>query len=259
MQRSPLYTILFATAVCIVCAIVVSTSAVSLKERQDINAALEKQRNVLQAAGLMELRREARRRRRSPSDSRTSRWRSSIWRPASRHRHRPRHFDQAREAKDPATSTPAPPNPSLVKRLPNHALVYKVLVRTATSNLWFSPSRATASGSSSTDSSRSKVISTQFAASPSTNTVRRRAWEARSTTRDGNPAGSEERSSVTTESPRSRSSRDSRRRGEEAPYKVDGLSGATLTSRGSDQSGSLLARRQRLWPYLEKIEQRKAT
>lgn len=54
MQRSPLYTILFATAVCIVCAIVVSASAVSLKERQDINAALDKQRNVLQAAGLME-------------------------------------------------------------------------------------------------------------------------------------------------------------------------------------------------------------
>ena len=40
MQRSPLYTILFATAVCIVCAIVVSSSAVSLKERQEIYAAL---------------------------------------------------------------------------------------------------------------------------------------------------------------------------------------------------------------------------
>ena len=36
-------------------------------------------------------------------------------------------FNQAREAKDPATSTAAPPNPSLVKRVPNHALVYKVL------------------------------------------------------------------------------------------------------------------------------------
>ena len=54
MQRSALYTILFATAVCIVCAIVVSSAAVSLKPAQDINAALEKQRNVLLAAGLLE-------------------------------------------------------------------------------------------------------------------------------------------------------------------------------------------------------------
>ncbi len=53
MQRSPLYTILFATAVSIVCAVVVSSAAVSLKERQEINSALEKQRNVLIAAGLL--------------------------------------------------------------------------------------------------------------------------------------------------------------------------------------------------------------
>mgnify|MGYP001822468709 FL=1 len=54
MQRSVLYTILFATGVCIVCAIVVSSAAVSLKPAQDINAALEKQRNVLMAAGLLQ-------------------------------------------------------------------------------------------------------------------------------------------------------------------------------------------------------------
>ena len=54
MQRNALYTILFATAVCIVCAIVVSSAAVSLKPAQEINAALEKQRNVLLAAGLLQ-------------------------------------------------------------------------------------------------------------------------------------------------------------------------------------------------------------
>jgi len=41
-----------AGAVCIVCAILVSTSAVSLKERQQTNQALDRQRNVLYVTGL---------------------------------------------------------------------------------------------------------------------------------------------------------------------------------------------------------------
>jgi len=126
MQRSPLYTILFATAVCIVCAIVVSSAAVSLKERQDINAALNKQRNVLEAAGLREpgekldAQEVAKRFEKVEIviiDLATGEPAPDI---------DPATFDQAREAKDPATSTPAPPNPSLVKRVPNHALVYTI-------------------------------------------------------------------------------------------------------------------------------------
>ena len=127
MQRSPIYTILFATAVCIVCAIVVSSSAVSLKERQDINAALEKQRNVLQAAGLMgsdekftpeEVAKEFEHIEMVVVDLATGQPSPEI---------DPATFDQAKEAKDPDTSTVAPANPSLVKRLPNHSMVYRVL------------------------------------------------------------------------------------------------------------------------------------
>ncbi len=126
MQRSPLYTILFATAVCILCAIVVSSSAVSLKERQDINAALDKQRNVLQAAGLMEPKEKI-----SPEEvaKRFENIEMVVIDLASGEPTPdidPAGFDQAQEAKDPATSSPAPPNPSLVKRLPNHSMVYKV-------------------------------------------------------------------------------------------------------------------------------------
>jgi len=126
MQRSPLYTVLFATAVCIVCAIVVSTAAVSLKERQDFNAALDKQRNVLQAAGLMkpkekldaaEVAKRFERIEMEVVDLRTGEAAPDV---------DPTTFDQQRETKDPATSFAAPPNPSLIKRLPNHALVYKV-------------------------------------------------------------------------------------------------------------------------------------
>ena len=127
MQRSPLYTILFATGVCIVCAIVVSTSAVSLKELQDLNAALDKQRNVLRAAGLADFDEKL------DADEVSKRFESiemevidlESGQPAPEID--PANFDQAREMKDPATSIEAPPNPSLVKRLPKHALVYKVL------------------------------------------------------------------------------------------------------------------------------------
>ena len=52
MQHSVGYTILFAGVVCVVCAVFVSTSAVSLADLQTANAELDKRRNVLMAAGL---------------------------------------------------------------------------------------------------------------------------------------------------------------------------------------------------------------
>ena len=217
MQRSPLYTILFATAVCIVCAIVVSASAVSLKERQDINAALDKQRNVLQAAGLMEPKEKL------DAQEVAKRFENvemevidlATGEPAPDID--PNTFNQAREAKDPATSTAAPPNPSSSNGHPTTPWSTRSWVTTAESNLWFSPSRGTVSGSSSTDSSPSRTISIPSAGSPSTNMVRLQGWEAKSTIRDGNPAGWEERSSVTTANRRSRSSRVSHRHPQRPP------------------------------------------
>ncbi|NJD87012.1 MAG: Na(+)-translocating NADH-quinone reductase subunit C [Betaproteobacteria bacterium] len=50
---SPRYTILFATAVCVVCALMVSVAAVSLQPRQKANARLYMEKNVLLAAGLV--------------------------------------------------------------------------------------------------------------------------------------------------------------------------------------------------------------
>lgn len=45
------YTIAFSAAVCVVCAVLVSTAAVTLRERQTVNAELDRRRNVLAAAG----------------------------------------------------------------------------------------------------------------------------------------------------------------------------------------------------------------
>jgi Na+-transporting NADH:ubiquinone oxidoreductase subunit C len=48
------YTIVFATIVCVVCALLVSVAAVSLQPRQAANARLYMEKNVLLAAGLAE-------------------------------------------------------------------------------------------------------------------------------------------------------------------------------------------------------------
>lgn len=52
-QRSSIgYTIGFAAVICVVCAVLVSTAAVTLRDRQQANAELDRKKNVLLAAGL---------------------------------------------------------------------------------------------------------------------------------------------------------------------------------------------------------------
>ena len=119
------YTLLFATAICIVCGILVSSFAVSLEELQDENAALDKQKRVLEAVGLLE-----------PGEAIDAAQVAERFGPIE-----PvlvdlvsggavdgdtATFDQQRRAKDPATSTEAPQNPAKVKRVPDHALLYEV-------------------------------------------------------------------------------------------------------------------------------------
>ena len=53
-KKGTLYTLGFAAAICVVCSILVSTSAVTLRERQAENQELDKRLNVLRAAGLVE-------------------------------------------------------------------------------------------------------------------------------------------------------------------------------------------------------------
>lgn len=52
---SPAYTLLFATAVCVVCALFVSASYALLEDRQETNRLLYLRKNVLQAAGIVGL------------------------------------------------------------------------------------------------------------------------------------------------------------------------------------------------------------
>ncbi len=126
MQHSAVYTVFFAGAVCIVCAVLVSSSAVSLSERQDLNALLDKQKNVLYAAGLADpdepLSREE-------LLQRFANIRAVVIDLATGEETDidPTTFDQAKAAADPTTSREAPANRSAIKRVPHRALVYHVL------------------------------------------------------------------------------------------------------------------------------------
>ena len=55
MQHSVRQTLIFAFALCVVCSVLVSASAVGLRDRQEQNKLLDEQKNVLEVAGLIEV------------------------------------------------------------------------------------------------------------------------------------------------------------------------------------------------------------
>lgn len=126
MRHSVGYNLGFATAVCIVCAVIVSSSAVSLRERQELNAALDKQRNVLVVAGLAG---DDERLSRDEIETRSANIRQIV---IDLETGDPvpdvdlLTFDQQEIAADPATSYAAPENLARVQRIPDRALIYEV-------------------------------------------------------------------------------------------------------------------------------------
>ncbi len=127
MRHNATYTILFAGAVCVICAILVSSAAVSLSDRQGQNSKLDKQENVLFAAGLArpdEKLKAAEVEKRFAAikpvvvDLETGEEVSTV---------DPATYDQQKAKNDPAMSREAPPNESAIKRLPKYAVVYQVL------------------------------------------------------------------------------------------------------------------------------------
>lgn len=126
---SPRYTVLFAAAVSVVCAALVAGSAVALRSRQEANAQLYKQKNVLLAAGLAK-----------PDESLTD---AEVARRFERRielramdlakgelvaadKFDVRGYDPRKARSDPRQSRPAPPNEARLARLPNLQTVYLV-------------------------------------------------------------------------------------------------------------------------------------
>ena len=231
MQRSASYSLIFATLVCFVCAIVVSVSAVSLKERQRTNADLDKQKNVLIAAGLANedevLTAEEVTERFATIESvvvdlETGEERDDIDTSG---------FDQLQRSMDPATSKPAPENAARVQRLPNEALVYKMtgdeglellILPVEGKGLW-----STLYGFIALENDLTTIAGITFYQHKETaglggevdNPKWKALWPGRKAFGDD-------------ETPAIEVIRGQAGSAEEDPYRVDGLSGATMTSRG---------------------------
>jgi Na+-transporting NADH:ubiquinone oxidoreductase subunit C len=120
------YTFAFAAVVCVVCALAIAVSAVGLREKQETNALLYRQKNVLIAAGIVQpgadlSERELLKLFADNIDVRLVDLRTGQLVPVSQQD--PRTYDQRRARSDPAQSFPAPPNDAGVSRLPKYGTV----------------------------------------------------------------------------------------------------------------------------------------
>jgi len=128
--NSTRYTVIFAAVVCIVCAALVSVTAVSLQPRQAANARLYMEKNVLVAAGLAQ-----------PGQSLSRSEIEAIFKRDIKARLvylasgelvpedklDARSYDQRAARNDPATSSAAPTNPAGIRRLPEYGVVYFIM------------------------------------------------------------------------------------------------------------------------------------
>lgn len=124
---TPMRIVFFAALVCVVCSLFVSSTAVTLKPRQKANETLDRQKKVLEVAGLLKPGEKI------SNDEITKRFADSI---------KPRvivlktgeyeedvdatTFDQRKAAADPQMSEAAPENKSRIRRLPDDALIYHI-------------------------------------------------------------------------------------------------------------------------------------
>jgi len=128
--NSTRYTIVFAAIVCVVCAALVSVTAVSLQPRQAANARLYMEKNVLVAAGLIRhgqsvSRGEVEEFFRRDVKARLVFLESGALVPEGRID--ARSYDQRAARSDPVTSREAPANNAGVRRLPEYGTVYFVM------------------------------------------------------------------------------------------------------------------------------------
>jgi Na+-transporting NADH:ubiquinone oxidoreductase subunit C len=127
--ESTRYTVIFATIVCVVCALFVSVAAVSLQPRQAANARLYMEKNILVAAGLANAGQDvsvqqldeffATRIKARLVDFETGELVPEGQMDARR-------YDQRKARNDPGASRVAPPNNAGIGRMPKYGVVYFV-------------------------------------------------------------------------------------------------------------------------------------
>lgn len=126
MPRSAWYTLGFATIICLICSVLVTSAAVSLEDKQEINQKLDKRKNVLVAAGLLHDGEPI------TPDEVEKRFQSfetvvvDMSTGAELPDVDPATVDQRAMAKDPDESRAVATNPAQVQRVANRAVVYKL-------------------------------------------------------------------------------------------------------------------------------------
>ncbi len=127
MEHSTRHTVIFTTVLCIVFSVMVSAVAVGLHDRQVENQRLDRIKKVLGVAGLAGDDESL------SAEELNARFESGLEAVVVELSTGqlvdgidPLSYDQRKAAKDPARSRPAPDNLSKVRRVPNHAVVYRI-------------------------------------------------------------------------------------------------------------------------------------
>ena len=246
------YTIGFAGAVCVACSIFVAGSAVALREQQDLNAVVDKQTQVLKVAGLVKEGESI-----TPAEV-GKRFEENLvpkivdLKTGEYVEGDAASFDMDAAMKDPAQSIDAPANDAKVARLPKQGLVYELkggdgqvsayIIPVEGKGLW-----STLKGFIALEPDTTTVAGLTFYSHKETpglggevdNPKWKALWAGRKVFDDkwapkievikgqaGSPA--------------------------DDPYRVDGLSGATLTSRGVTYLVQFWVGPEAFGPYLEK-------
>ncbi len=231
MRHNTLYTFIFATLICVFCGVLVSSAAVQLKDRQKFNAALDKQKKVLEAAGLVE-----------PGEAITPERVAELFvnieaigvdlQTGEETTDIDDDYDQLKAASDPATSFEAPANRSAIKRLPNVAQVFKVKKGDGSLDMYVLPIEGlglwgTLYGFLALDADLNTVRGITYYQHKETpglgGEVDNPRWKAAWPGRKAFGDDGEVRISVI---------KGQAGPPDEAPYNIDGLSGATITSNG---------------------------
>lgn len=244
-------TLIVALSLCIVCSVVVSTAAVMLKPTQEANKALDRKRNILAAAGMLEV---------GPSveeqfkqvetrivDLRTGQFSSEV---------DPAKYDQRKASKDPSTSKDLTEDEDIakIKRRADYAEVYlvnnnagelqKIILPVHGYGLW-----STLYGYMALESDLNTVAGLGFAEHGETpglggevdNPNWKAKWPGKKVYRDGDVELQLIKGTVDSSSAK-------------ADWQVDGLSGATLTSKGVSHLVQFWLGEQGYQPFLENLK-----
>lgn len=253
MRHDNTYIVVFAAAVCLVCSIFVSASAVGLRERQAANRVLDRQKKVLTVAGLIEEGEAVGAQQVAELFSQSVE--AKVIELASGEVDpgiNPSAFDQQKALKDPASSRPAPANSAGIRRLPNDALVYlvkthgeveKIILPIEGKGLWstlygflaLAPDTTTIEG----------IIFYAHGETPGLGgEIENPSWKALWRGRQAYDDGWEPAITVI---------KGAAGPPEDDPHRVDGLSGATITGRGVSELVRFWLGDGGFGPYLERF------